>query len=384
MQFKRPKIEASSQRTNSAGLSHRQLDQVLNALESGKKSDSKRRVFTRWSYRNPRIEMGIKHPGGTESTVFVASRDLSCQGMSILHSSYLYPGSEVTLNLPKAGMHDVEKVVYGKIARCLHLHGRLHEIGVCFDDVIDVRSLLAYSDDDDPRYVIESIDPEKLEGCIVCLEDSALDQKLIQHYLRSTHLRIRFPEDIETAFNQVREGCQLFLVDVHLSSGENGLDAVEKVNAEMPSVPVVLLTSDVSKATRDRADKLRVAGILKKPVDATTLLRAIAEYMYARAIVKGFEQKQTVEVEDSSFHEAFVRTLAEEAQKIESMIENDDHLNAYAACLQIKASAPQAGLDDLATVAEKAANTLAATSSTSESKTDLEALVQSCKRLAAA
>lgn len=384
MQFKRPKIERSSQRPNSAGLSHRQLDQVLNALESGKKSESKRRVYARWSYRNPRIEMNIKHPGGTESTINVASRDISCQGMSLLHCSYLYPGSEVTVNLPRAGQETVEKVVYGKIARCIHLHGRLHEVGVCFDDIMDVRSLLAFSDNDDARFVIETIDPEKLEGCIVCLEDSALDQKLIQHYLRSTRLRIRFPENVETAVQHAREGCQLFLADIHLANGESGFDAIEKINAEMPSIPIVVLTSDVSKQVRERVDKLRIAGLLKKPLDATTLLRALAEYMYARTIVKGFDQGRTAEVEDTSFHEAFVRSLGEESDKIVEMISKDDHLNTYATCLQIKASAPQAGLDDLAHVADVAAQSIAATSSVSESKAELDALIQCCKRLAAA
>ncbi|MEW6251125.1 MAG: PilZ domain-containing protein [Planctomycetota bacterium] len=71
-----------------------------------------------------------------EASFIVRPRNLSAGGISFLHGSFLYPGARCALALPtRAG----ERVALaGRIVRCRCVRGRVHEVGVAFDQPIEV------------------------------------------------------------------------------------------------------------------------------------------------------------------------------------------------------------------------------------------------------
>ncbi|WP_348234565.1 hypothetical protein, partial [Salmonella enterica] len=71
---------------------------VLNALldrldvdEQGTKS--RKRVHARWPFRKLNLQLDIQHPGGTATSLRVASRNLSRSGIGLLHSAFVHAKS---------------------------------------------------------------------------------------------------------------------------------------------------------------------------------------------------------------------------------------------------------------------------------------------------
>jgi hypothetical protein len=71
--------------------------------------------------------------------------DLSPNGMAFLHCSFLYPGSTIVATLRALDGEQIS--VTGKVMRCEHVSGRVHEVGVKLDHAIDPAALGARVDE---------------------------------------------------------------------------------------------------------------------------------------------------------------------------------------------------------------------------------------------
>ena len=103
-----------------------------------------KREHERVPYRNMvRVLIGVNHPGGNHARFLVRTRDISARGIGFFHGGYLHPGSRCYMLL---GARDKGLVkIPGTIMRCEHLRGRIHQIGIRFDEVIDVNDFLLFS-----------------------------------------------------------------------------------------------------------------------------------------------------------------------------------------------------------------------------------------------
>lgn len=89
--------------------------------------------------RLPDITIEVRGPSGDVQTHTVPPVDLSPGGMAFLHCSFLYPGSAISATLRT---RDGEQMsVTGKVMRCEHVSGRVHEVGVKLDHAIDPAAL---------------------------------------------------------------------------------------------------------------------------------------------------------------------------------------------------------------------------------------------------
>ena len=75
-------------------------------------------------------------PKGADDTFLVVPRDISESGMSFLHGSFLYPGSECRFTLRTNGGEVV--TVSAEIKRCRLVEQNVHEIGARFEESIRV------------------------------------------------------------------------------------------------------------------------------------------------------------------------------------------------------------------------------------------------------
>lgn len=89
--------------------------------------------------RLPDITIEVRGPSGDVQSHTVPPVDLSPNGMAFLHCSFLYPGSTICATLRT---RDGEQMsVTGKVMRCEHVSGRVHEVGVKLDHAIDPTAL---------------------------------------------------------------------------------------------------------------------------------------------------------------------------------------------------------------------------------------------------
>lgn len=63
--------------------------------------------------------------------------------------------------------------------------------------------------------------------------------------------------------------------------GMDGFEVYERLqsNLNTQAIPVILLTAKVLPSDRDRFEKMGVAGVIAKPIEPTTLTKAIAEIL---------------------------------------------------------------------------------------------------------
>lgn len=366
----------SSDRLNTLGLNRRQLDQLLDARHSAGAQNDRKRTYVRWSYRNPSVAMSFLFQQGAPTVVRVAARDISCGGMSVLHSGFVYPSTPCRLILPCTSGESNQLKVSGSVVRCLHMQGRIHEIGVKFDKPIDAKLVLEHQLANE-EFAMENVDTDKLTGRLVYAEDSDIDQRLFQHYLRGTQLRLKFAATPEAAVTEVCMGCDMFIADFHLEGGCVDT-AIRQIRDRNTDVPIIVLSSDSPAEIRRRLDGAHVNAILQKPITAERLLRAIAEFIVLRSYVTNTGSKQ-LDRETEQLREQFYKGIQDTIDKIERSVTEQDAMGAYMTCLQIKATCASIGLDMLAKTAGAAAASLAGSMSVIESAEVIDALMSSCK-----
>ena len=371
-----PNRVAAGGRPNSIGLGERELTELLDKLEaSGTDGAAAKRDFVRWPFRHVSIKIQIFHPGGAVSAITVACRNLSRAGMSILHSAYLHTGTKCRISLPHPTRGEV--TVPGWVARCCHRSGTIHEIGIRFDQHLDVQELLSPNPFTD-WFSLERVNPEELAGNMVYVEDSELDRKIVKHFLRGTHLNLHLAASAAEAMTKIDDSTDLILVDYHLDQG-TGLELAAKLRESGINIPIIVITCDTHAASADKLAESKVNAFLAKPIRQDLLLRAIAEFMIVRKAASA-GSTGAGDPSNSSLAENVVASLAQFATRLETSVQGDDATTARTLCLQIAGTAGSVGFADITATATQAAEALSRSMSIAESLPPLKALIGACQR----
>lgn len=75
------------------------------------------------------------YPCGNSAPMILTTRDISNGGMGILHGSFVHPGSSCLLAIVGKDRAVVCKLK-GKVIRCTHVRGSVHDIGIKFDEEV--------------------------------------------------------------------------------------------------------------------------------------------------------------------------------------------------------------------------------------------------------
>lgn len=366
-------------RLNTLGLGPKELLQLHESMDAGGDSAEARRKrgFVRWPFRAPSLPMKLMQPGScVASELRVAARNLSAGGMSVLHNSYLHTGSKVVVTLEHATDGPVE--LEGAVSRCRHVRGVVHEIGIRFKKSIQVREFVRLDPFSD-CFSLENVKAEDLHGVLVHLDDSAMDLKLVQHFLRETKVRLRSTSDAAEALQFAREGCDLILTDYFLSGKEEG-KFVAELRAEGIGIPVILAASDAGTVARSRLSELGVNAFLTKPISQAILMRAIAEFMVEGAASGAPKSSLPANHPNYALVAGFVEELRTYAKQLAETEAKNDAAQCRTLCLQIKGSAISLGFESIATLADEVVKAVSASMSVTESSARLRGLISACSR----
>jgi CheY-like chemotaxis protein len=362
-------------RPNSLGLDAKKLDSLLARVDGRNGSAARRRrKYVRWAFRKITVELQINHPGGSAITCRVACRNLSCGGIGVVHSAFLYPGSTCVVTLPRQGGRPL--AASGVILRCVHVQDMVHEIGIKFDREIDVGEFM----DRDPlarRFSLEAIEAADLVGIVLHIEHSPLEQQLIRHYLRGSGLRLRPAHRPEQAAAIARDGCDVVLCNLMLPD-PGAAAALAAVRAVSSGIPAVVLAADSSPATLERVRALAVDAFLAKPFDDAILLRAIGEFLLVR-------RKEAAEAADDAEVPGrdWASTVAKFPDELEAAVRDNDAGRCYVVCEQIITTARAMRLPALERLARKASDSLSTTMNLAKSEQPVRELITACGRRAA-
>lgn len=354
----------------------RELDAECNGRASAK------RVYQRCALNARAVRMEVQHPGGANTTLNYVPRNLSREGIGVLHSSFVYPGTRCTVYLPHSTRGEVP--VVGTVVRCRHFRGKVHELGVKFDQPIDVREFVG-PDEAEGCFALENVAPESLAGGLLLVEPGAMDRALIRQHLKETNVTVTAVESAAEAIKRASEGYDLVVSALKLPDGD-GLRLLEDLrNAGLQAPYLLLCGTDTTAAERERVRASQPDGVLCKPVAAQTMLAAVGEFLIVRgkdfggggaAVFSTLSSRDPLAVHVPEY----VRELRLLGDQLSKALASLDAGECRRIAQQIRGSAPTFGFAGTADVASQALGALQATSNISEAAAAFRKLVASCHR----
>lgn len=117
-----------------------------------------------------RIPVEFTHLGGPRTRVQAPGRDLSVNGLGLFHSSYLHPGTQAAATLRTTDGESFR--VTGRVTRCTHVRGSVHEVGIVLDAEIDPTMFIGT-----PMPVVAANEPDYALGATLAGELAALMER---------------------------------------------------------------------------------------------------------------------------------------------------------------------------------------------------------------
>lgn len=357
----------------------------LSSSDEDEKKGSERRRSTdiRLPYRKHSIRLVVEHPGGGISRFYVAGRNLTPRGLASLHGGYLHSGAKCRIELPLAvgGTSSIRAAVLW----CRHVRDHIHEVGFRFEQPID---LWRYVEGAEAAVDASSrIDPSELTGDIAIFSDLELMCETYKHELRETQLKVRVFSKLDDLLESIGpQPTDLIICDLDLDAS----DAIKIVQTirEAPYFGTLLIATGEPNTQRLRPIRLAGAnGILRKPFHPMQLFAVLLEWLTMLSSASSQTDASTEYADREGIQpllDKFVAMAGELADELTKGMDADDLPAVRTLCRRLYETAGVFGFAGLSQTASCALTELDASGSIEESKLQLQNLLQTCSRTAAA
>lgn len=296
-------------------------EQLMDAADTHSRHtvSRERRTSNRTSWR-VRLKTSITHPGGSSAEHEVLTRDISATGVCFVHAGFLHVGTICTLQLMTHDNAWIDTVA--TVVHCRHLGGRLHEVGACFDQRIDIMQIL----------------PIELAGTVLLVEDIKAMAKLITHHLEKGGLDVVIAASGEEALALANhQSFDLILMDEVLPD-TFGHQVIEQLRQQNMTMPIISLTASTDDETRRLCQQAGCDSFLSKPIDSQSLLDYISAFLDSdQQLTSAFADDPDM----AEYIEDFVRELPNRVKSLHTAIIDQDSRKAsmIASELNVLASA---------------------------------------------
>ncbi|MCK6478380.1 MAG: Hpt domain-containing protein [Phycisphaerales bacterium] len=376
----KPAAGSHDARANSVRLDLVRLCKLFDLLDAREDQGKvTRRTSVRWPFRHVCLPLTIIQIDGSRTSISVACRNLSGGGLSVLHSAYVHSGSTCHISLPRRS--GPAAIVSGTIARCVHLSGVVHEVGIKFSSELNIADFIDLGPKAEIRSV-KRVDPASLSGNLVIAGASEMESQLVRFHLRETGLTISTattPDQIRAAL--MRDRSLLLLSAAMDFSVEPSL--TERLRSSEVRAPIVILSPDDGVASIHPSTRLKADAVLTTPVEEKSLLRVITGLM--RETGRGvFLSSLPADHPSQCLVPSFVHEVRRQARQLESALRTAEKEACMAVCRQIAGIAPMVGFDGMSAIARRAESTLASAGRVDAAANDLHQLLTACLRARAA
>jgi len=86
--------------------------------------------------KGTQVRVEMTYGDGTRAFLQAPGRDLSEGGIGIYHNSYVHTGIACSVTLRTVDGEQITRT--GRVARCIHLRGAVHEVGIRFEQPLDL------------------------------------------------------------------------------------------------------------------------------------------------------------------------------------------------------------------------------------------------------
>ena len=267
---------------NTLRLSQRELHRVLDAIEArhGHEESHPQRRFLRRSFRHSTLAARIRYEDRSVGPAFlVATKDVSRQGICLLHSSFMHKNVELIISLPNKSGGVVDMI--GRVARCEHRGGIIHEIGVELAQPIDVTMVLDHDLFGD-WFSLETVDPDQVVASLVLVgmtpDECSVITRLLAPAGGVTISTAGAPGDIA----ELDDSPAIIVVDAD-APGAPLTELVDAARERLPRAYVAVSLSDPAPANLLKVRAAKPDAALIKPLSPEILMRMLAEFAIVRA-----------------------------------------------------------------------------------------------------
>ncbi|MGB0767501.1 MAG: response regulator [Phycisphaeraceae bacterium] len=230
--------------------------------------------------------LDLKSTGTGSTKLNVLIRNLSRWGAALVHGRYVHPETKCEL-LMQAENGAWHKQV-GVIRHSRHIQGMIHEIGVAFEEPIDLSEFARLTTQEEAQYLQELADdmPEpseddevivQLSSRVLLTDDYASDRKLFGHWLSQAGFTVSTMVDGRGTRIQIQEQVyDLVIIDYRLD-GENGVKLIHELRQGNFTAPIICISSDDSDDVEQAALDAGANRFLQKPFSEQQLLSTAYE-----------------------------------------------------------------------------------------------------------
>lgn len=367
-------IDTDQAHRNTLALHGKLYHRLLAKLDdTGKKSKpNAARVFRRLSYVHEKLAIHIENDGHNERSLIIATRNLSQGGVSILHSSYMYTGTQLTIDL-KTNTGQITHS-HGTVTRCEHRGGRVHEIGIKFDDEIVLREYL-HPNPDNLLHSREKIEPERMDIKLLGLSSSTEFSSLMRQCLLPTNIRYKFVKADDEALELAKENdmvlCHLDTVTMQTP------ETIRKLRENGFRNPIILVGHPTSEIDTHVVSACGADMILPWPCDNQTMLCSIGEYIFNAWTTESLENLRSCISPET--RAVLCMELAKLGVTLDQHVRTDNLKGAHTSCSRIRMLAPLLGMIPLKSAADNLTERVAIETSLKPLAEELSEVSFACK-----
>lgn len=264
----------------SSGERRRLLDKMDNIARNGDPAPSdaagarvdERRVHRRHTYRPPAVAIQVEHPGGGSARYLVGARNLSQHGVGLLHGGFLYDNAVCTVVLETRRR---ELLAFpGRIVTCRHVDGTIHELGVRFDQEIDIETYFQLVEPIDLAPAATASQRQtlpKLGGRMLYIDPSIAACDQASRYLTDQEMTAITARHLGAGLDAIkREAFDVVVCDADLD-GIAADEALTKIRSAGHAGPVAFVTGKPDQARDSRLQELGADQIALKPLSKSRL-----------------------------------------------------------------------------------------------------------------
>jgi len=260
-------------------LSDREKSKLLWAIEEANKQayqEDQRQL--RLACTHNEAVLTLKSAGGGETRLAMLARNLSRWGMALVHGRYVHP--ETRCAVAMQDMRGLWRSVPGIVRHARHIQGAIHELGIKFDEPIDLSEFCQMSSAEETRYLRELVedapDPDnhevvQLSSRVLVVDDFSCDRKLLGHWLNRAGLTATAVADARNASVQVQEQVyDLLLIDCQLDR-ESGIELIKELRYNQFIGPIIAMSAEESDELKQASLDAGANRFLAKPLNEEEL-----------------------------------------------------------------------------------------------------------------
>ena len=330
------------------------LDRLDAASRDGGGINQRRSV--RYPYRIHALSMEIVQTGAGWVHYEIPSRNLSREGASILLGHFVYPGSQCRVHL--VDLNGQRYCATGRIVRCRYLEGSgtLHEVGVQFDEPIDVAQF--------------NTEAARLRGALINEEPSV--RRLAEHWFASLDVELRCIDYPGQLFDTISEEKYHFILLDAEMTGFSALSLARELR-RAGYVYAIVAATDADPDFHEHCLEAGCTRILQKPYTREACAELIAS-LREEPIISSLGDSGSL----LGLIDAFVRDLSKRMVLLESAFSDHDFESLAMLVRTLKGEGGAYGFQAITDAAGQTELAIANQASVGEIRSSLNELMRLC------